>query len=43
MSSNPFENEPGFENNSTGQHTVNIAHYIAKVDLLQSNFRVPGH
>jgi len=43
MSSNPFENEPGFETNSAGEHTANIAHYIAKVNLLQSGpvFRNP--
>lgn len=43
MSSNPFENEPGFETNSAGEHTANIAHYIAKVNHLLSNqvFRYP--
>ena len=42
MSSNPYENEPGFENNATGEHTENIAHYVAKVSALRPNSVTPN-
>lgn len=31
MSSNPYENEPGFENAHSSEDKKNIAHYVAKV------------
>lgn len=31
MSSNPYENEPGFENAHSSDDKKNIAHYVAKV------------
>lgn len=34
MSSNPYENEPGFENANSSEDKKNIAHYVAKVPSL---------
>jgi hypothetical protein len=31
MSSNPYENEPGFENAKSSEDKKNMAHYVAKV------------
>lgn len=31
MSSNPYENEPGYENAKTAEDKRNIADYVAKV------------
>lgn len=32
MSSNPYENEPGFENAKSERDQQNMAHYVAKVN-----------
>lgn len=32
MSSNPYENEPGYENANAGEDKKNQAHYVAKVN-----------
>ena len=34
MSSNPYENEPGYENARSSEDKKNIANYVAKVRLI---------
>jgi len=43
MSSNPYENEPGFEDAKSSEDQKNIANYVAKVSLMNLHLWVHRH